>query len=252
MQSTPTLRAAEHLIPSLLDDLRSIVDIDSGSYTPDGIAAVADYLEPRIAALGATVERVDGGALGPSLVARFSGSGQGQMLLIGHMDTVFPAGEVAERPFRVADGRAYGPGVLDMKSGLLVALYALQLLHEAGETPFATLTFILNSDEEIGSPASRELIRAGAQSADVALVLEPTADVERLTVARKGVGMYRLVIEGVSAHAGVEPTKGRSAILELAHKIVAVHALNGSLDGLTLNVGVVAGGERPNVVADHA
>lgn len=252
MESTPTLQAAERLVPSLLEDLRAIVDIDSGSYTPAGVAAVADTLEPHLAALGAGVERVPGRALGPQLVARLSGTGQGRVLLIGHMDTVFPAGEVAARPFRIADGRAYGPGVLDMKGGLLVGLYALRLLREAGEAPFAELTFILNSDEEIGSPESCELIATAAQEADVALVLEPTSDVERLTVARKGVGMYRLAVEGVSAHAGVEPRKGRSAILELAHKIIAVHALNGTYDGLTLNVGVVTGGERPNVVPDHA
>lgn len=252
MESTPTLQAAECLVPSLLEDLRAIVDIDSGSYTPAGVATVADVLEPHLAALGAAVERVPGRALGPQLVARFSGDGQGRVLLIGHMDTVFPDGEVAARPFRIADGRAYGPGVLDMKGGLLVGLYALRLLREAGEAPFAALTFILNSDEEIGSPESREVIGAAAQEADVALVLEPTSDVERLTVARKGVGMYRLAVEGISAHAGVEPRKGRSAILELAHKIIAVHAINGSHDGLTLNVGVVGGGERPNVVPDHA
>ncbi|HEU5438731.1 MAG TPA: M20 family metallopeptidase [Ktedonobacterales bacterium] len=253
MESTPTLQAAERLVPSLLEDLRAIVDIDSGSYTPAGVAAVANVLEPHLAALGAAVERAPGRALGPSLVARFSGDGQGRVLLIGHMDTVFPDGEVAARPFRITDGRAHGPGVLDMKGGLLVGLYALRLLREAGEAPFAALTFILNSDEEIGSPESRELIGAAAHEADVALVLEPTSDVERLTVARKGVGMYRLAVEGVSAHAGVEPRKGRSAILELAHKIIAVHAINnGAHDGLTLNVGVVTGGERPNVVPDHA
>ncbi|MFI5273920.1 MAG: M20 family metallopeptidase [Ktedonobacterales bacterium] len=252
MLSSPTLDAATRLVGLLLDDLRTLVDIDSGTYTPAGVAAVADVLEPRFAALGAEVRRIPGQALGPQLVARLRGSGQGRVLLIGHMDTVFPDGEVGRRPFAIRDGQAFGPGVLDMKSGLLVGLHALNLLRSAGTAPFAELTFICNSDEEIGSPESRELIREAAAAADVALVLEPTSDVERLTVARKGVGMYRLAVTGLSAHAGVEPKKGRSAIVELAHKILAIQALNGQLDGLTLNVGVVRGGERPNVVPDFA
>ena len=252
MENSPALDAAARLIDSFLDDLRALVDIDSGSYTPAGVAAVADQLQSRFEALGAEVERVPGEALGPQLVARLRGSGAGRVLLIGHMDTVFPVGEVAERPFAVRDGQAFGPGVLDMKSGLLVGLYALRLLRDAGEAPFAELTFICNSDEEIGSPESRSLIRREAERADVALVLEPTSDVERTTVARKGVGMYRLAVTGLSAHAGVEPKKGRSAVVELAHKVLAVTALNGQQPGLTLNVGVVHGGERPNVVPDAA
>ena len=248
----PSLDAAARLIDPFLDDLRILVDIDSGTYTPGGVAAVADQLQPRFEALGAAVERVPGEALGPQLVARFKGSGAGRVLLIGHMDTVFPEGEVARRPFAVRDGQAFGPGVLDMKSGLLVGLYALRLLREAAETPFEELTFICNSDEEIGSPESRALIRREAERADAALVLEPTSDVERLTVARKGVGMYQLMVTGLSAHAGVEPKKGHSAIVELAHKVLAVTALNGQQAGLTLNVGVVHGGERPNVVPDAA
>ena len=252
MENSPALDAAARLIDSFLDDLRALVDIDSGSYTPAGVAAVADQLQSRFEALGAEVERVPGEALGPQLVARLRGSGAGRVLLIGHMDTVFPVGEVAERPFAVRDGQAFGPGVLDMKSGLLVGLYALRLLRDAGEVPFAELTFICNSDEEIGSPESRSLIRREAERADVALVLEPTSDVERTTVARKGVGMYRLAVTGLSAHAGVEPKKGRSAVVELAHKVLAVTALNGQQPGLTLNVGVVHGGERPNVVPDAA
>ncbi|HEX6798241.1 MAG TPA: M20 family metallopeptidase [Ktedonobacterales bacterium] len=252
MENTPTLDAAARLIDSFLDDLRTLVDIDSGSYTPAGVAAVADQLQPRFEALGAAVERVPGAALGPQLVARLRGSGAGRVVLIGHMDTVFPEGEVAERPFAVREEQAFGPGVLDMKSGLLVGLYALRLLRDADEAPFAELTFICNSDEEIGSPESRALIRREAERADAVLVLEPTSDVERVTVARKGVGMYHLAVTGLAAHAGVEPKKGRSAIVELAHKVLAVTALNGQQQGLTLNVGVVQGGERPNVVPDAA
>jgi glutamate carboxypeptidase len=252
MDSTATLAVASGLVEPFLDDLGAIVNVDSGTYTPSGVAAVADYLQPRLAALGCAVERVPGREVGPHLVARLEGSGSARVLLIGHMDTVFPDGEAQRRPFAVREGRAYGPGVLDMKSGLLVGLYALRLLQEAGEAPFATLTFILNSDEEIGSPESHDLIAGLARSADAALVLEPATKLDLVKVARKGVGVFTLEVTGRAAHAGVEPERGHNAILELAHQIIALQGLNGTQEGLTVNVGVVSGGVRRNVVADHA
>lgn len=252
MDQTATLAAATRLIDSFLTDLRATVDIDSGSYTPAGVTQVADYLQPRFAALGCAVERVPGTAMGPHLVARLRGQGQGRVLLVGHMDTVFPEGEVGRRPFSIRDGRAYGPGVLDMKGGLLVALYALRLLAEAGEAPFAEVTAVFNSDEEIGSPESTPLVTQLAEDIDAALVLEPSAQMERTTVRRKGVGIFRIDVTGVSSHAGADPERGRNAILELAHRIVSLQALNGVIDGVTVNVGVVAGGQRPNVVPDAA
>jgi glutamate carboxypeptidase len=195
---------------------------------------------------------VPGREVGPHLVARLEGSGSARVLLIGHVDTVFPDGETQRRPFTITNGRAHGPGVLDMKSGLLVGLYALRLLQEAGEAPFAELTFTLNSDEEIGSPESHDLIAGLARSADAALVLEPATELDLLKIARKGVGVFTLEVTGRAAHAGVEPERGRNAILELAHQVIALQALNGTQDGLTVNVGVVSGGERRNVVPDHA
>jgi glutamate carboxypeptidase len=252
MDSAATLDAASGLVEPLLDDLGAIVNIDSGTYSPPGVAAVADYLQPRLEALDCRVERVPGREVGPHIVARLRGNGSTRVLLIGHMDTVFPDGETQHRPFTVSDGRAYGPGVLDMKSGLLVGLYALQLLQEAGEVPFAELTFILNSDEEIGSPESHDLIVALARNADAALVLEPATELDLLKIARKGVGVFTLAVTGRAAHAGVEPERGRNAILELAQQVVALQALNGTQEGLTVNVGVVSGGERRNVVPDHA
>jgi glutamate carboxypeptidase len=250
--SADRLAAAQSFVEPFLDDLRAMVNIDSGTYTPAGVARVAEYLRERFAEVGCAVELRPGRELGPQLVARLQGSGQGRVLLIGHMDTVFPEGEAARRPFRVEDGRAYGPGVLDMKAGLLVGIYALRLLAEAGEAPFSSLTFLCNSDEEVGSPESRPLVRTLAREADAVLVLEPARGPERVTVSRKGIGTYTLEIEGVAAHAGAEPEKGRSAILELAHRIVALQAINGTIAGVTVNVGTVSGGERPNVVPDRA
>ncbi len=250
MEVSALLRSAESQRDQFLDDLRTLVNIDSGTYTPDGVARVADKLQARFEAFGAEVERISGGEYGPHLVARWRGAGAGRALLIGHMDTVFPEGEAQRRPFHIADGRAFGPGVMDMKSGLLTGLYAARTL--ASEAPWAELVFLCNSDEEIGSPTSHDLVERLAREADVALVLEPNSRVDKATIARKGVAVYRIDVEGLSAHAGVEPHKGRNAIQELASRIIAVQALNGSIPGVTLNVGVIHGGERPNVVPDAA
>lgn len=246
------LTTATTLVESFMDDLRMLVNIDSGTYRPEGVAQVATYLRPRFAELGFEVEQRPGRELGPQLVARRAGTGHGRVLLIGHMDTVFPEGEPARRPFKVANGRAFGPGVFDMKSGILIGLYALRLLAATGEAPFAHATFLCNSDEEIGSPESGPLVHELAREADAAIVLEPGHGRDQVTVARKGVGIYTLEVGGVAAHAGVEPERGRSAIHELAQRIVAIHALNAAIAGVTVNVGTISGGERPNIVADHA
>jgi glutamate carboxypeptidase len=252
MDTAATLAAARSFVDPFLEDLQALVNIDSGTYAPTGVARVAEYLRPRFTELGYAVELRPGERLGPQLVARRRGQGHAHVLLIGHMDTVFPPGEPERRPFRVEDGRAYGPGVLDMKSGLLVGLYALRLLSEDGEAPYAAITFLCNSDEEIGSPESCTLVGELARAADVVLVLEPSRASDEVTVARKGVGVYTVDIEGMAAHAGVEPEKGHSAILELAHRIVALQAINGTIAGATVNVGTISGGERPNIVPDHA
>jgi len=250
METTTVLEAAQAQVESFLSDLAQLVNIDSGTYTPAGVARVSDALQWRFEASGALVERVDGKQYGPHLVARWPGAGKGRILLIGHMDTVFPEGEAARRPFRVEEGRAYGPGVMDMKSGLLVGVYAARLLRD--EAPWAELVMLCNSDEEIGSPSSHDLVAHLASQADAVLVLEPNSRMDKVTIARKGVATFRLDVTGLSAHAGVEPGKGRNAIVELAQRLLAVHALNGTIPGVTLNVGVVQGGERPNIVAEHA
>ncbi|HEU5348965.1 MAG TPA: M20 family metallopeptidase [Ktedonobacterales bacterium] len=252
MDSVPSALVSDETVAAFLDDLRALVNINSGTYTPEGVARVADYLQPLFVAMGCEVERVPGNKMGPQLIVRHTGSGHGRVLIIGHMDTVFPDGEADRRPFDIHDGCAYGPGVFDMKSGLLVALYAVRGLIESGETPWQTLTMICNSDEEIGSPESHDLIETEAKQADAALVLEPTSEPSRVTIARKGAASFTLEIRGIAAHAGVEPHRGRSAILEMAHRIVALHSLNGTIPGVTVNVGVVQGGERPNVVAETA
>ncbi len=167
------------------------------------------------------------------------------------MDTVFDPGTAAERPFRIEDGIAYGPGVTDMKSGLLAGLYALKaIIAERGGLPFERLVFIANPDEEIGSPTSTPHIEALAADSDVALVLECARANGDIVSARKGILDLRIVVHGRAAHAGVEPEKGRSAILEAARIVRELHDLNGRWPDVTVNVGRILGGTRPNVVAE--
>jgi glutamate carboxypeptidase len=164
---------------------------------------------------------------------------------------VFDPGTAAERPFRIEDGVAYGPGVTDMKSGLLAGLYALKaIVAERGGLPFERLVFIANPDEEIGSPSSTPHIAAAAGETDVALVLECARANGDIVSARKGILDLRIVVHGRAAHAGVEPEKGRSAILEAARIVRELHDLNGRWPGVTVNVGRILGGSRPNVVAE--
>lgn len=172
--------------------------------------------------------------------------------MIGHTDTVYPDGTTAHFPFRRSDGRIMGPGANDMKSGLLAGLYAIKMLREAGYDKFAELGMFVNSDEEIGSPASRELYVPIARGADAALVLESARSNGNIVSARKGSATYRLHVQGKSAHAGVAPQKGANAILALANYIVEISKLGSMREGLTVNVGVITGGMRPNVVPDSA
>ena len=242
-------------LPAYLSDLERLVSIDCGSYTPEGVNEVGRWVAAFMTDLGAEVESHPdpAGRLGDTVVATFSGRpGGARAVLIGHMDTVFDPGTAAERPFRIEDGVAYGPGVTDMKSGLLAGLYALKaIITERGGLPFERLVFIANPDEEIGSPSSTPHIRAHAAETDVALVLECARANGDIVSARKGILDLRIVIHGRAAHAGVEPEKGRSAILEAARIVEELHELNGRWPGVTVNVGLIAGGTRPNVVAER-
>ncbi len=242
-------------LPAYLADLEHLVDIDCGSYTPEGVDAVGRWVAAFATELGATIERRPdpAGRLGETVVATFEGRAGGpRLLMIGHMDTVFDPGTAAERPFRIEDGVAYGPGVTDMKSGLLAGLYAIKaIMAERGGLPFERLVFVANPDEEIGSPTSTPHIREFAADSDVALLLECARANGDIVSARKGILDLRLTVRGRAAHAGVEPEKGRSAILEAARIVADLHELNGRWPGVTVNVGVIAGGTRPNVVAER-
>ena len=249
------VRAAE---PAYLADLERLVNIDCGSYTPAGVEEVATFVAGFLTSLGAEVmtHSEPDGRLGPTIVGTVQGAaGAGpSLLLIGHMDTVFDPGTVAQRPFRVEGSQAYGPGVTDMKSGLLTGLYGLQSLVELtrdGGLPFERIVFVANPDEEIGSPSSSPHIRALAADADACFVLECARANGDIVSSRKGTIDLVITVHGRAAHAGVEPEKGRSAILEAARIVRDLHALNGRWPGVTVNAGVISGGTRPNVVAER-
>ena len=241
-------------LPAYLSDLERLVNIDCGSYTRDGVNQVGRWTADFLSGLGASIEsRPDpAGRLGDTVIATFDGPADApRVLLIGHMDTVFDPGTAAARPFRIEDGVARGPGVTDMKSGLLAGVYAIKsLLAERGSLPFERLVFVANPDEEIGSPTSSPHIRELATGVDATLVLECARANGDIVSARKGILDFRIEIRGRAAHAGVEPEKGRSAILEAARIVRELHALNGRWPGVTVNVGVIGGGTRPNVVAE--
>ena len=241
-----------------VEALREMVDIDCGSYTPEGVNRIADLCQARFEAGGWKIERTphrpaEGEAqLGDLVIGRLPGAGGPRILLIGHTDTVFDAGTAAARPFRIEGERAFGPGVSDMKGGLLGAFFALEALQATGFEGFGSVTHVCNPDEEIGSPFSGPVIGELAKEADVALVFEGARANGDVVSARKGVTDYRVEIVGRAAHAGVEPEKGRSAVLEAAHKTIALSALNARWPGVTVNVGIVHGGTRTNVVPERS
>jgi glutamate carboxypeptidase len=251
-------------LPAFLADLERLCSIDCGSYTPAGVNEVGTWVAAELASMGATVERRPdpAGRFGDTVIGTFEGRpGAGpRILLIGHMDTVFEEGTVAKRPFKIepsaGGGIAKAPGASDMKAGLLAGLRAIGTLRELlggslDTMPFERVTFVANPDEEIGSPTSTPHIVEKAREVDAAFVLECARANGAFVSARKGMADIRLRIYGRAAHAGVEPEKGRSAIVEASHQVLALHALNGRWPTVTVNAGVVRGGTRPNVVAER-
>ncbi len=245
----------ERAYPAFLADLEQLVNTDCGSYTREGVDAIGRWAISRLAGMGARVEtHANDQGLGETVVAELAGTDRAgpSLLCIAHMDTVFDAGTAADRPFAIQAGIATGPGVTDMKSGLLAGLYAIAALREVlGGLPLRRLVFVANPDEEIGSPVSTPHIRRLAADADACLVLECARANGDIVSSRKGNLGLTITVNGRAAHAGVEPEKGRSAIVEAARIVTDLHALNGRWPGVTVNCGVIAGGTRPNVIAER-
>ena len=254
----PDVQRADQVMDAYLEDLKTIVNIDSGTFTKPGVDRVGAYLRERFTTFGFSTHFDKQAQYGDHLVATHTGQNPNgpRIVLIGHIDTVLPDGEAERRPFTISHSNGHriatGPGVLDMKSGVLIGMYGLRLLIEAQEANYASVSFICNSDEEIGSPSSRPLIRELAGQSDAVLVLEPGRAEGTVVSSRRGCGQYRVEVHGLSAHAGVEPQRGRNAILELSYQVQKMQALNGTIPGTTLSVGIIRGGERTNVVPDYA
>ena len=235
-----------------LADLRALVGIDSNSYDQEGVNRVNDWLENRLNGLGCEVERFPYEGFGDDLLAVLCGTGAKHILLLGHSDTVFPRGTAAKRPMSIQGDRILGPGTCDMKGGLLAGVYALEALRVMEFNSFGRITFLCVSDEEIEVAHSDGLIRTMSRQADAALTLEAARANGDIVTARKGLRWYSIEAFGRAAHAGVEPEKGRNAILALAHHVVALHKLNDLRPGATVNAGVIEGGSAPNVVPEYA
>jgi len=236
---------------AMTEALRELVLLESPSHEREAVNTVAEYLARAFGDLGADVERIPQAAFGDHLRVSW-GSGSRQILLLGHMDTVWPLGEIEERPFEVKRDnktgltRATGPGTFDMKGGLVVGMYALTALRELGLVPAHQLVFLFNSDEECGSPTSRRHIEQDARRSDFVLVLEPSRE-DALVTWRKGVGRFELEIQGMASHSGAAHERGVSAVKELAHQILRLERLTDYKRGTTVNVGVVQGGSKVNV-----
>ncbi len=248
----PIVSFLEERLEAYLDDLRTLVGIDSGTRDKAGVDRVNEWLEHRLITLGFSVERHAHTETGDNLLATLDSSGSGNILLLGHSDTVFPAGTAAERPLTIAGDKILGPGTCDMKAGLLTGCYAVAALSELGFQDFGRITYLCVSDEEIQERNSIDLIRAAARQADAVLTLEAGRENGDIVIARKGVRVYAIEAFGHAAHAGVEPEKGRNAILAIAHQSIAINLLNGYRPDVTVNLGVIEGGSEPNIVPDNA
>lgn len=236
-----------------LQELKQLVNIDSGSKCLAGVEQVGEYFADKFKTLGWQITRHNfDQTIAPCFEITNTEKEKYDILLLGHIDTVFPAGTVQERPFVIKDKRAYGPGVIDMKSCILSTYYALEQLQAEGKLQDKAICLILNSEEEVGSNFTQTWIETLAAKSRFVFVIESARVNGDLVLKRKGLGRYDLTFKGVAAHAGVAPENGISAIGELAYWITQLHSLTDIAAGITVNVGVVSGGTAANVIAEQA
>src|SRR5216683_2702214 len=239
---------------AILDGIRRWVEIETPTEAPEQVNRLAALVADGYRELPATIERIAGqDGCGDHLVARSSwGRDAPGILVLSHLDTVHPLGFIKRLPFRIEGDSAFGPGIYDMKGGAYLAYHAFRQLCAGPERAPLCVTQLYVSDEEIGSPTSRALIESEGLKAKYVLVTEPARDGGKIVTGRKGVGRFEIFIRGVPAHAGSKPEDGRSAVRELANVIATLDAMNDPRRGVTVNVGVVRGGTRPNVIAEEA
>ena len=245
--------------------LRKMVEMESPSDDKAAVDRMGAFLAEAFERLGGQVTFYPQEAAGNHLKAEFAGGGSGSVsgggsdradakpvLLLGHFDTVWPLGTLAKMPFQIKDGRAFGPGVYDMKAGIAMMIFALRALKEAGAT-HRPVTILLDTDEEVGSSTGRPIVEATAKDCEAVLVLEPSQGPQgHLKTSRKGVGDMTIRVRGRASHSGVDFEKGRSAIVELARQLLEIVKFTDLARGITVNPGVVQGGTRSNVIAAEA
>jgi glutamate carboxypeptidase len=235
----------------LRETIETLVRLESPSTDKAAVDRCGDELAARLKALGGRVTTLHVADRGNQIRAEF-GDGRARVLLLGHLDTVWDVGQLGRMPLREENGRLYGPGVFDMKAGIGVAMLAVRALRELPLSDAPRVTMLWTTDEEIGSLSSRGVIEEQARQSDAVLVIEPSLPGGAVKTSRKGCGDFELVVHGISAHAGIDPGRGASAIHELAHQIVALQQLQDLDRGVSVNVGLVSGGSRTNVVAEVA
>ena len=246
----PLLSWATARQPEIISAIRNLVECESPSGDAAALRRVADLIADSVSNIGKSRRS------GLNLLCSIELPGRkktGQILALGHSDTVWPVGTLRSMPFRHADGRLWGPGVLDMKAGLVFLIFAARALRELDLPVRRKLLLQVNCDEETGSACSRALTEKNAKTSEAVLVLEPGTGLSgKLKTERKGVGDYRVVIRGVAAHAGVDFESGASAVLELSRQIERISSFTDLSRGITVNPGVIAGGTRSNVIAEEA
>ena len=235
----------------LLDTIASLVSLESPTHDKSAVDRCGAALRHELEQIGARVTPIESAAAGNHLRAEF-GNGSRQVLLLGHFDTVWPIGQLQRMPLQRDGDRLSGPGTFDMKAGVALAMLATRALYAIAPPRDVRVVMLWTTDEETGSKTSRALIETEAARSDAVLVLEPALPGGAVKTSRKGCGEYELTVRGVPAHAGVDPSKGVSAIRELARQVLAVETLQDLDRGVSVNVGIISGGSRPNVVAEEA
>ena len=248
MRMKDLLNELQRTLPEALNLLEAMVNMDTPSPDKNLVDRFARFVASQFQNMGGHVDFIPAERFGDHLRVRFDGPSAGRLLLLGHTDTVFAAGDAARRPFHIQNNRAMGPGVFDMKAGIVLMWAAIRVL---GTLP-RPITILLTSDEDVGSPSSREWIEKEAGLAAAVLVFEPSLPGGALKTTRKGVGRFTIKAVGRAAHAGIDPTRGLNAIEEIAHQVLRLQGLSEPSKGTTVTVGVVQGGTRVNVVPAEA
>jgi glutamate carboxypeptidase len=253
MAPFPVLEYFQNRQKDLLTSIHEIVEIESPSYNAEAIRSVVSWIEAQAKTieLDLKIEKIEAEGFGQHLIIRAFPSDKKGVLILGHTDTVHPLGTKAKNPTRVEGDKFYGCGIFDMKANIVLVLEVLRYFSETNTKPAPPITFLLSCDEEVGSKTGRPIVEAEAKNAEFCLVLEPSFN-GKVKTGRKGTGMFTLRAHGIPAHAGLEPEKGASAILELSRQIEKIHSLNNTNNGTSVNACTIKGGTTSNVIPEWA